>query len=243
MPAQLHAHAALDVPGGVLHPNNIGHNAEALIKVHVGNGVGPQFGKGRMTALHDDGEGVHGSCTLRHTPGEVTRAALGAMATGIEDHGVACITRLIAQLVPFCGLPERLRVRFREARLGSWCCHGLVSPSLSACDRWAQSVAKIVTAVAWREPSWPPLPTATASMASLTWDVDSPRSCRVASSSKKRPRCPGWFDDRPPPSVFNAGLRGSSKTRWPSLTNCPPSPFLQNPRSSMRHMTVMENES
>ena len=24
---------------------------------------------------------------------------------------------------------------------------------------------------------------------------------------------------------------------------CPPSPFLQKPRSSMRHMTVMENES
>src|SRR5215813_13755282 len=165
------------------------------------------------------------------------------MATGIEDHGIACITRLIGQLVPFRSLPERLGIRFWETRLGSWCCHGLVSPDLSACDRWAQSAARIVTAVAWREPSWPPLPTATASLASLTWDVDSPRSCRVASSSKKRPRCPGWFDDRPPPSVFNAGLRGSSKTRWPSPTYCPPSPFLQKPRSSMRHMTVMEKES
>src|SRR5262249_52025715 len=147
--------------------------------------------KGRMTALHDDSEGVHGSCTLRHTPGQVTRAALGAMAARIEDHGVARITRLIGQLVPFRGLPERLRVWFREARLGSWCGHAMVSPGISVCDRGAQSVAKRVTAVAWREPSWPPLPTATASLASLTWDVDSPRSCRVASSSKKRPRCPG----------------------------------------------------
>src|SRR5713101_6006321 len=130
MPAQLHAHAALDVPGGILHANNIGHNAEALIKVHVGNGVGTQFGKGRMTALHNDGEGVYSSCTLRHTSGEVTRAALRAMAAGIEDHGVACITHLIGQLVPFRSLPERLRVRFRETRLGSWCCHGLVSPHI-----------------------------------------------------------------------------------------------------------------
>src|ERR1700754_4506601 len=114
-----------------------------------------------MTALHDDGEGVYGSCTLRHTSGEVTRAAPGAMAAGIEDYGIACITCLIGQLVPLRGLPEGLSVRFREARLGSWCCHGLVSPDVSACERWAQSVAKIVTAVAWREPSWPPLPTAT----------------------------------------------------------------------------------
>jgi hypothetical protein len=130
MPAQFHAHAALDVLGGVLHPNNIGHNAEALIQIHVGNGVGTQFSKGRMTALHDDGEGIDGSDALRHAPAEVTRAALGAMATGIEDHRVACITCLIGQLVPFRGLPERLGIRFREARLGSWCCHGLVSPHI-----------------------------------------------------------------------------------------------------------------
>src|ERR1043165_8202028 len=198
MPAQLHAHAALNVPGGVLHADNISHDAEALIKIHVGDGVGTQFGKGGITALHDDGEGVYGSCTLRHMPGEVTRAAPGAMTTGIEDHRVACLTRLIGQLMLFRGLPERLRVWFREARLGSWCCHGLLSPHLAVKCRTAQSAARIVTAVAWREPSWPPLPTATASLASLTWDVDSPRSCRVASSSKKRPRCPGWFDDRPP---------------------------------------------
>ena len=72
MPAQLHAHAALDVPGGVLHAHNIGHDAEAFIQIHVGNGVGTQFGKGRVTALHDDSEGVYGSCALRHTPGQVT---------------------------------------------------------------------------------------------------------------------------------------------------------------------------
>src|SRR5262249_52786565 len=37
MPAQFHAHAALDVLGGVLHANDIGHDTEPLIKVHVGD--------------------------------------------------------------------------------------------------------------------------------------------------------------------------------------------------------------
>ena len=42
------------------------------------------------------------------------------------------------------------------------------------------------------------------------------------------PRSPGWLEDRPPPSVFMAGLRGSSKPRCPWLTYAPPSPFLQS---------------
>ncbi len=57
------------------------------------------------------------------------------------------------------------------------------------------------------------------------------------------PRMPGWFEERPPPSVLSAGFSGLSKrSRW-SFTKSFTSPFLQKPRSSRITATVIENES
>jgi hypothetical protein len=40
VPVQLHTHAALDISGGVLHANDVGHDTKTLIEVHIPYGVG-----------------------------------------------------------------------------------------------------------------------------------------------------------------------------------------------------------
>ncbi|CKU20011.1 Uncharacterised protein [Mycobacterium tuberculosis] len=52
------------------------------------------------------------------------------------------------------------------------------------------------------------------------------------------PRLAGWLLHRPPPSVLNGSLP-MPEMRLPSITNLPPSPFLQKPRSSSCISTVM----
>src|SRR5207344_804508 len=55
--------------------------------------------------------------------------------------------------------------------------------------------------------SQPPEPAASATLQSGTWASPPwPRSCRTASMTKKMPRMPGWFDERPPPSVLSGHL-------------------------------------
>src|SRR5262249_38911445 len=128
VPAQLHTHATLDISGGILHTNDVGHDAETLIEVHIRYGVGAQFGKGRVAALHDDRERVDATQTPRNTPGGLARAAFRTVAARVEDHGIALVAGLIGKLVALRGLPEGLGVWLRKAGLRSWCCHGLVSP-------------------------------------------------------------------------------------------------------------------
>ena len=88
----------------------------------------------------------------------------------------------------------------------------------------------------------PPVPWTSAISASGTCAAPrSPRSCFVASMTRKMPRMPGWFDDSPPPSV----LTGSAPPRpmRPSAQNAPPSPGLQKPSASSVASTVMVYES
>jgi len=51
---------------------------------------------------------------------------------------------------------------------------------------------------------------------------------------------PGWFADRPPPSVLIGN--GPPRAIRPSCTKAPPSPFLQNPRPSKSRSTVIVND-
>src|SRR6478735_331435 len=94
---------------------------------------------------------------------------------------------------------------------------------------------------AWRTPRSPPVPCATArsQFGTCTFGCASPRNWRTASRILVRPpRLTGWFEQRPPPSVLNGSLP-TPEIRLPSATNLPPSPFLQEPRSSSCISTVM----
>ena len=106
LPAQPYPHAALHIVDRICHTNNIGHHAETFVEVNVREHIRPQFGKGRVAALHDDTEGIHCTLALGHVPGGVERATGGAMASGIEDDLVAGVARLVGEFVAFGGFPE-----------------------------------------------------------------------------------------------------------------------------------------
>src|SRR5690606_18236924 len=88
----------------------------------------------------------------------------------------------------------------------------------------------------------PPVPLTRATRAFGTCrSPHSPRSCRTASIRMNNPYSPGWPNDRPPPLVLTGSPPpGPIPT---SVTNRPPSPFSQNPRSSSCSRVVMVNES
>src|SRR6266481_5050568 len=80
---------------------------------------------------------------------------------------------------------------------------------------------------AWRTPSRPPVPWASArsQFGTCTFGCASPRSWRTASMILVMPpRLTGWLLQRPPPSVLNGSLP-TPEIRLPSATNLPPSPF------------------
>src|SRR5207247_4308405 len=136
--------------------------------------------------------------------------------------------RLHQQLVARAGVPERLG-------LG-----GDLRQRLRVVGH--HDLPRISVAPEWRLPSAPPVPCTSATRPSFTWrSPHSPRSCLTASMTRKIPRMPGWFAERPPPSV----LIGRAPPSWrrPPSTNRPPSPFLQKPRSSSVMSTVIVNES
>lgn len=96
-------------------------------------------------------------------------------------------------------------------------------------------------ALAWRWPSIPPVPWAMARSQFLTCTLGwaSPRSWRTASIILVMPpRLAGWLLHRPPPSVLKGSLP-TPEIKLPSMTNLPPSPLAQKPRSSSWIRTVM----
>src|SRR2546422_2693345 len=96
------------------------------------------------------------------------------------------------------------------------------------------SLAKMIVLAALNHP---PVPLTHASRAPSTCrGPHSPRSCLTASTSRNIPRMPGWHDDRPPPSVLVG--RAPPTRSFPSSTNGPPSPFLQNPSPSRVMSTI-----
>ena len=129
-----------------------------------------------------------------------------------------------------------------------------VNPTLGDIGGDAQSAARMRVPF---EQNHPPVPLTAASLALGTWrsagigspvlyetaapPAKSPRNCRVASTSKNNPRMPGWHAERPPPSGFT-GKSPPTRMR-PFSTNDPPSPFAQNPRSSMVHISMNVNAS
>jgi hypothetical protein len=90
----------------ICHTNNIGHYAETFVKVNIREHIRPQLCEGRVTALHNNTEGIHRALALGHVPGGIKRAAGGAMAAGIEDDLVAGVARLVGEFVTFSGFPE-----------------------------------------------------------------------------------------------------------------------------------------
>src|SRR5207253_10055622 len=103
------------------------------------------------------------------------------------------------------------------------------------------SLSMITVAAACRVPSEPPVPCANAMSQFLTCTAGcaSPRSWRTASRTLvSPPRFEGWLLHKPPPSVLNGSLP-TPEIRLPSLTNRPPWPFSQNPRSSSCIRTVI----
>src|SRR6185437_6889190 len=94
---------------------------------------------------------------------------------------------------------------------------------------------------AWRTPSSPPVPCATArsQFGTCTFGCASPRNWRTASRILVMPpRLTGWLLHKPPPSVLNGSLP-TPEIRLPSETNLPPAPFSQKPKSSIWISTVM----
>src|SRR6201992_2866022 len=219
---------------------DLGQHPEPLVQVDEAEHVRQPAAEVRVAVLADDRERVHGPVAGRLLPADVHTQAGRAVPPGVEDHFPAGGTHLVGQPVILGRGPERRGVRLGQRRqrpLRSYRAGSLVLGHLG------QSLPRTMVPAACRVPSWPPLPWATASRAPFTCAVDSPRSCRVASMSRKIPRMPGWLEDRPPPSVFSAGAPGRSKRSRPPATYGPPSPFLAKPRSSRIVSTVIVNES
>src|SRR5215468_5456942 len=92
------------------------------------------------------------------------------------------------------------------------------------------------------EDSTPPFPCAIATSQSFTCRAPhSPRNWRTASISSRSPYMPGWQYDSPPPLVLTARLPLGAMR--PPLTNAPPSPFLQKPRSSKNKIVLIVKAS
>ena len=74
------------------------------------------------------------------------------------------------------------------------------------------ALPRISVAPLWATPSVPPVPWTSARRASSTWR--SPQARRAAAgsprSTRKMPRMPGWFDERPPPSGFTGSAPPSA---------------------------------
>src|SRR4051794_34134272 len=101
--------------------------------------------------------------------------------------------------------------------------------------------SRMAVEAAWRTPSNPPVPCATARSQFFTCTLGcaSPRNCRTASMILVMPpRLTGWLLHSPPPSVLKGSLP-TPEIRLPSATNLPPSPFPQKPMSSSCIKTVM----
>src|SRR5882762_5620184 len=146
---------------------------------------------------------------------EVVRLAAGRAAL---DH----------ELALGCRIPERLGLGIGH--------RGRISFHFNHHTR-----SRMQVEAAWRTPSSPPVPWATArsQFGTCTFGCASPRNCRTASRTLVMPpRLTGWLLQRPPPSVLNGSLP-TPEIRLPSATNLPPSPFLQKPRSSICIKTVM----
>src|SRR6266498_5934450 len=165
-----------------------------------------------------DRVGVDGAGAGKPFPGEVLGRAVWAAGPWVPDQGAAVGAARGRQ----CVVGEA-RLKVGEYRVG----HQSSAPS-----------SRVAAAV--RKPRLPPWPWTSPTRQSGTWtsSAASPRSWRTASMVRiMPPRESGWLLHRPPPSVLNGSAPSARSV--PPVTNAPPLPFSQKPRSSKEMSTVM----
>src|SRR5439155_4471621 len=209
--------------------DQVGQDLHAVLELDPREDVRELVPEAARLRLVGDREAVDGAPPRARQPLEVVAPAARAHPARVVLARAARAAVLHQELVALASLPEGTRLGRDLGERLRVLGHRYARPRMSVAPEW-------------RVPSVPPVPWTRASRQSRTWrSPHSPRSCLTASMTRKIPRIPGWFDERPPPSV----LMGSAPPSWsrPPSTNRPPSPFLQKPRSSSVTSTVIVNES
>src|SRR5882724_1345042 len=225
----LHGHADADRVWRAA--DDVRHHAHALLQLDDRQHVGQLLAEAGRLVLVGHGEAVDRAAPARPHPLGRRREASGAERTRVEALGAAVAAALEVELVAGERFPvaPRLLVDARQ-RL-----------AVGLRLRHQARPRSMVTPL-WRCPSMPPVPWTRTSFASFTCrGPHSPRSCRVASMTRKMPRMPGWLEERPPPS----GFTGSAPPRpiRPPAQKAPPSPGAQKPSASSVASTVIVYES
>src|SRR5581483_5546811 len=225
LPTQLHLHPDVD-----LHRVDVDHVGEqpyTFVEVDERHRVRHPIGHPRMSRPVHDAHGVDLATARRGPPLDVRAQAPRAPRPRVPERLLAGRAPRQHQRAPFGGRPERHRLVGDRRLVAARCRRAHVDDPSTQVD-----IAD----------STPPEPLATAILQPGTCrGPASPRSWRTASTIRNIPYMPGCVYDSPPPLV----LVGSSPPgpSLPSSTNGPPSPFLQNPRSSSSSSVVIVNES
>src|SRR5687768_16177953 len=184
-PGDTHRHPALNFLRRTAL--DVGGHPHAFIEIDQRDDVGHTVLERGQIVLVNHGEGMNGSIARRLPPLRIGRPTPGASGPRIEERLPTRAALLIGESSFARGLPigRGLRVGLGEVPGRGFGHHSTPRTSVPV------------------EENHPPVPFTAASRAPFTWrPVASPRSCRTASTMRNTPRIPGWFEERPPPSVF-----------------------------------------